>query len=189
MARNREKKPLYEVIRQERSRYGYPKQLDEIESKEPAGGRKGFGRAKERLRTWPKGPRIFQLISGRVEMSMPYQMASACLVLLVLIAFRLGQSYGYKAAERNFSSPSVSRTQPETTAKGPQITEEAAVTDSSIIAQSDKRPAKQPANNRIVIQTYALATHLEPVKKYFESISPLTGLRQKFEKLVIFIIW
>jgi hypothetical protein len=181
MASNRRKKPLYEVIRQERSRYGYPKQLDEIESKGPAGGRKVFGRAGEKLRPWLKGPRILQLISGRVELSMPYQLAVAaalCLVLLVLIAYRLGQNSGYKAAERNFSSLAVSRTQPEVTEKVPQQPDEVAIVDKTSTTEIEKGQARKTGNNRIVIQTYAVATHLEPVRKYFAENGIATEIRK-----------
>src|SRR4030042_1733500 len=97
MAHNREKMALYEVM----SKSTWPKPHAD-KALEPPPHPEGLNRdehpiaklaAPGRVR-WLNRPRIVQFNAGRVEVSMPYQFAIALLlglVLLILIAVRLGQ--------------------------------------------------------------------------------------------------
>src|SRR4030042_5263928 len=96
MAHNYEKKALYEVI----SKGNWPKpnadkaleqpQMEEIRKDEHP-----IAKLSAPARTrWLNKPRIAQFNAGRIELSVPYQIAIAMLlglVLLILVAFRLGQ--------------------------------------------------------------------------------------------------
>lgn len=173
MARNREKKALYEVISRTWSKPHYDKTLEQPHPKKS--GKKDEQittklpiRMQARAAKWLNRPRIVQFNAGRIEISMPYQLAIALLlglVLLVLVAFRLGQiTYlsSQKATDSTAKMPeSMQKASPEMTTDAPQraapAEEKAAVPE----------PVKPKGNNRIVIQTYQVRADLEPVKQYF----------------------
>ena len=99
MARNRRKKALYEVMSKARIKPGPggtleqkpPKKSDEDK---PAVEEKPAVETPEVAAQWWKKPRIVQFNAGRIEFSIPYPLAVALLlglILLALLAFRLGQ--------------------------------------------------------------------------------------------------
>ena len=127
----------------------------------------------EKVPRWPKRPRIVQFNAGKIEISIPYQVAIALLlgvILLVLIAFRLGQKT--KSKQGGITAPDVKKT----TENG-EGNSEATNLSAEKIAQPTAESPK--GNNRIVIQTYRLRTHLEPVKQYFA----LFGIETEIKKI------
>ena len=178
MARYRKKKALYEVISKTWPKPGGDKPLEQLppeksDKERPAG--ESTTRMPERLARWPKRPRIVQFNAGKIEISIPYQVAIALLlgvILLVLIAFRLGQKT--KSGQGGITAPNVEQTTKggESSSKVPNLS-----------ASETKKPAaaveKPKGNNRIVIQTYRLRTHLEPVKQYFA----LFGIETEIKKI------
>ncbi|MHC4567665.1 MAG: hypothetical protein ACYTE3_18120 [Planctomycetota bacterium] len=105
MARNRGKKALYEVMSKARARQGYGKTLESMSSTKteevkpaspaPAPKAKPSVQPSKAVADWWKKPRIAQFNAGRFEFSVPYQVAIALglvLVVLVLGSYRLGQN-------------------------------------------------------------------------------------------------
>jgi len=94
MARNRRKKGLYEVIGKGSSKPSYSKTLEQKESGKESAAEGPTAQAPQMVRGWPKRPRIVQFNAGRIEISIPYQLAIAFflfIILLVLVVFRLGR--------------------------------------------------------------------------------------------------
>jgi hypothetical protein len=198
MAHNREKKALYEVINKatwlkpHNDKAVEPPQVEELlKSEHPIAKLAAPGRIR-----WLNRPRIVQLNSGRVELSMPYQLAVALvlgLVLLVLMAFRIGQiSYrGSQKATVGKTPASIQKPAPVVRAERPatgKITGSvpegatAASKERKSMAAGEKAEAaavKPKGDNRIVIQSYQLKDDLEPVKQYFAQ----SGIETEIKKI------
>ena len=172
MARNRKKnvghgrkkKSLYEVIGEGRLKSRYSKTLEQprpekADKDEPT--TEPAVAVPERAAQWPRRPRIVQFNAGRIEISIPYQLAIAFLlfiILLVLVVFRLGQ-----LKERVGSAVKIQKNNPELTGQG-QNTD----TNKKIPPNNGKaKVVESKGNNRIVIQEYQVRAHLEPVKQHF----------------------
>jgi hypothetical protein len=178
MARNRGKKALYEVMSKARVKPEHGKIVEHpqpqkpveevpvIRHKEPA------GIPKSTAKLWRK-PRIIQLNAGRIEFSMPYQIAVALLlvfIFIILAAYRLGQSS--KPAGRNPMSQLGKATtkivgeKPAEQAKGnvPQL---AAPPENATTKTEAAEPAKPKGNNVIVLVQYDSLPDLAPVQAHF----------------------
>ena len=178
MVRNRGKKSLYEVFGKDRPKSGYARLLEWFRS---AKSRKietivpvKQGPMPEGLIRWPRRRRRFQFNAGRIEISIPYQIAVACLlgiVLLVLIFFRLGQSSYKRLMEKRAvpASMNIEKTNPASQVK-------TAVAERS--ASKSLGPIVSKANNRIVIQTWPERAQLEPIKEYFAGYGIKTEIRK-----------
>jgi hypothetical protein len=173
MAHNREKKALYEVM----SKTTWPKphpdktlqppqQLEELrKSEHPIAKLSAHGRVR-----WLNRPRIVQINAGRIEISVPYQLAIALLlglILLLLIAYRLGQG-SQKIAGPDARKPvSVQKAVPKVMVGAPRgVVPAEKETPVTPLAQR-VGPVRPKGDNRIVIQSYQLRADLEPVKQYF----------------------
>jgi hypothetical protein len=188
MARYRRKKALYEVIGKARLKSSYGKTSEQLHSekydKNQADAVDSTQQLPKRMTGWPKRPRMMQFNAGRIEISIPYQLAVALLlgiVLLFLVVFRLGQNVslprGPKATglvEKMQKSPQKAASQPTTGQT--QMPE----TKTLLAAKPDEKAdlADSKAGNRIVIQTYQLKTHLEPVSQYFAQFGIETEIKK-----------
>jgi len=179
MARNREKKSLYEAMSRTWPKARSDKALEQLHPEKSSKKDEQiatkfpirvFGRAAK----WLNKPRIVQFNAGRIEISMPYQLAIALLlglVLLVLVAFRLGQiTYlsSQKATDSAAKPPeSMQKAAPKVTVGAPQRA--APAEEKTPLPQFTQKvePVKPKGNNRIVIQTYQVRADLEPVKQHF----------------------
>ncbi len=168
MVHSRNKKALYEVIGKNWPKTRYDKTLHHEEQPRTAESPVSMpGSAK-----WPRKPRIMQLNIDRIEFSIPYQLAIALLlvfILLILVVFRLGQSSGgHKEAA---PSTEIPRKPEAEVFKAPAGAVPAAARAESTPAKPapvrEAMPSDVKGNNRIVIQTYQVRAHLEPVKQYF----------------------
>ena len=187
MARNRKKKSLYEVISKTWPKPGRSKTLERIppeESGECEPTRVKYSvPSSKRASQWPGKPRIVQFNAGRIEISIPYEIAIALLlgiILLVLVVFRLGQnSGGPKTIEPVTKTPKRVQKQAEQTIASRQ---QVAKTDEKtrLVPASAEivEAAKPKGSNRIVIQTYLLRAHLEPVKDYFAQAGIETEIKK-----------
>jgi len=168
---------LYEVIGHGQSKSSSDKTLEPLQG--TSGPRRSSDhRQRERGTYWPKGPRIVQFVGGRVEISVPYQLAIAVLlglILLILVVFRLGQGRAAVPAQsaakksRAVKSPADRATEIEAFApakvgpvQAPMIERAVEVTEAAVVSADSAQ-----GRNRIVIQTYPVRTHLEPAKEYF----------------------
>jgi len=180
MVRNRRKKALYEVISKTGSKSSYDRLLRQPHPGEP-GKDKSIASEPTTLSRgvskWPRRPRVVQFNAGRIEISMPYQVAIALLlaiILLLLVFFRLGQ-ITYLSSEEvtgaDIGMPqTVQKVVPEAAAGPPQTLEPASV--------EKLEPVGTEGNNRIVIQTYQFRAQLEPVKQYLARFGIETKIRK-----------
>ncbi len=178
MARNREKKALYEVIGKTWPKPRSNRTLEQLHpektDKDKQSAPKFPLRAPARSARWLNRPRIVQFNAGRIEISIPYQLAIAVLlglVLLVLVVFRLGQ-ITYLSSQKVTGSAakvleSAQKAAPKVTVGAPQRV--APAEEKTLVPQFTRKveSVKPKGNNRIVIQTYQLRADLEPVKQYF----------------------
>ncbi len=176
MARNRRKKAFYEVMSKARLKPGYSKTLDHMHPREsyerkPATAQKSAVEVPKVTAQWRRKPRIVQFNAGRIELSVPYQIAVLLLlgfVLLVLAAYRLGQ----------FSYPT---SQQEPAGQTPNVDLESAAIDRAMIEMmrpsapatdvSPKTEEVEPVNstgdNVIVLVEYPRPADLVPVQEHF----------------------
>ena len=181
MARNRKKKALYEVIGKGRLKSSYGKTLEQLHpeksGKDEAIAAESTTQVSAKVGRWPKRPRIVQFNADRIEISMPYPLAIAFLlgvVLLVLVAFRLGQGTkseqgvttsdvegAAKMGEGGSKAANLSAVQ----ARKPAI---AAEKPKGKAVQKAKMIAAMPtANNVIVLVQYQVQADLVPVREHF----------------------
>jgi hypothetical protein len=176
MARNRGKKALYEVMSKARVKPGsggiveplHPKKADEPE---PEKDKKPVLEKPRTAMQWWNKPRIAQLNGGRIEFSIHYQIAIAIilgLILLILIAYRLGQ---LSMAKQETAGP-VRLTNNETLENRTGQNDRAEMQRTEPVTQS--QPAREPAvaamstgNNVIVLTQYGARADLIPVQEYF----------------------
>ncbi|MHC4123878.1 MAG: hypothetical protein ACYSSI_09920 [Planctomycetota bacterium] len=163
MALKRKKKALYEVINQGVLEQQYGKQR----RREDATGNGSV--SVEKVGKWPRKPRILQLNGNRVEMSIPFQLAIALILgilLLVLVAFRLGQISRKPAnSAEEASKAEIKSIKPADTAI---VTD--TVAKSKVVAdkKEEEPAAKENGDNRIVIATHETGLQLNPVRSYFD---------------------
>jgi hypothetical protein len=193
-ARNRKKKALYEVIGRGRLKPGPGKAQEQLPPEPPAEIEPAApsaeamapvaeatapvaeARPTEAAPKWPRRPRMLQVNAGRIEISIPYQLGIAVLlgvVLAVLVVFRLGQlSYA--------SSEKTAGTKPSKAKAAAKKPRPAAVVETKPQAPRPERvqPVETKGSNWIVIQTYQVASQLQPVKEYFARFRIETEIRK-----------
>jgi len=182
MARYRKKIPLYEAIIKTRpkSRRGKALHPEKSDKGESATAEPAFQVPEAPVR-WPRKPKTMQFNAGRIEISMPYQLAIVLLlgvVLLILVVFRLGQITYLSSQEAVGSGAKMSKAARQTPTGRTQIPKVIEKTAPELSAAEKAKPVKLKGNNRIVIQTYHLRDHLEPVKQYFAGFGIETELRK-----------
>ena len=164
MGRTHGKKSLYEVMGKSALKPKYDKVLTQQQT--PAAEDSVTGT--QSPYTWPKKARIVQFNANSIDVSMPYPIAIAILlgvVLFGLILFRLGQfSYQQKNAEL---AGAISETGQQTELPAmEQKTQPPEVTlNAEVIKEAG--PAKLLGNNNIVIQTFRTSRDLVPAKQFF----------------------
>ncbi|MBN2457463.1 MAG: hypothetical protein JXB29_13175 [Sedimentisphaerales bacterium] len=174
------RKALYEVIAKGRLRVPrYEKvpvapQVDETKRDDPVKSKTNDKIISEGV-DWRKRPRIIQLNAGRVEVSVPYQVAIAIglgLVLLMLVFFRLGQNLG---RDRVISQKGTSGSEAMSELAAAQQTR---YTRSIALSNTDKTQIAATAANHIVIQAFRRRADLEPVREYFAQFDIRTEIRK-----------
>jgi hypothetical protein len=178
MTRNRGKKALYEVMSKARVKpdkdkiveYSRPqKPVEEVpvtRHKESAGAPKSAAK-------WWRKPRIVQLNAGRIEFSMPYQIAVVLVLVLIFVliaAYRLGQA-SYSA-----EGPAASKPEPVTRQMNEERPTEQATSNipqpspppENVTAKTEvAEPAEPTGNNVIVLAQYDRLADLSPVQAHF----------------------
>ena len=187
MARKRKKKALYEVISQSRSRSSIERATQKDTERADTGESAVSDKVDTSVRTqWPRKPKLFQFNAGRVEISMPYQLAVAMLlgiVLLVLVFFRLGQM-SYLKNQNSQSGETSKEFEPGSLNSDGEIY--------SIETRSNGQPkeittgftsgVESTGDNVIVIQILKDRTQLEPVKDYYSSLGIETRIIGKNDR-------
>lgn len=183
MARNRRKKALYEVMSKARDKPGYGRTLEKMRPKKPVEKKEepvtnqnsaaDVETSKAAAKWWRK-PRIVQFNVGRIEFSMPYQLAVAlllCLILMVLAAFRFGQYYyltDQRATDPAEEMPQINRTTPMEGGAG-DIKEPRAPDEDTTLLDEELEPVKPKptGNNVIVLVEFGSHADLVPVRDHF----------------------
>ncbi|MHC4621413.1 MAG: hypothetical protein ACYTEQ_27030 [Planctomycetota bacterium] len=186
-ARNRKKKALYEVIGQGQLKGGSGKAEEQLRPEGPVEAEPAAPTAEATAPSaeakpiraaprWPTKPRLVQVNTGRIEISIPYQLGIAVLLgvlLLVLVVFRLGQ-LSYAGGEK------AAGTKPNT-AKAPAKKRRPV---SRVETRPRQRPPERTApveaagSNRVVIQTFQVPSQLQPVKEYFAGFGIETEIKK-----------
>ncbi|MEJ2705388.1 MAG: hypothetical protein P8Z79_23355 [Sedimentisphaerales bacterium] len=204
MARNRGKKALYEVMSKTRQKPGPGGAPEPMPAKKPveAGPESRPVTAVETSKStiqWPRRPRFVQYNAGRIEFSVPYQVAIAvalALILLIVASYRLGQ-FSYVPAEEQPPGPSGLMRQMDEQA----TTEQAAVdvvpppvTPPATTSAEDAPPPAQRleteakanvetnvsmGDNVIVLVQYHTPADLGPVQAHFAEHGIATEIRQR----------
>ncbi|MHC4678443.1 MAG: hypothetical protein ACYTEK_07075 [Planctomycetota bacterium] len=183
MARNRGKKALYEVMSTARSKAGFgrpPEQTAPDRSVEDASAA-GAGNeptAPKGAAKWWRKPRIVQLNAGRIEFSMPYQIAVAAalvLVFVLLASYRLGQFSARDGRSGTLPPPSAGSGGQVQQAETPDLTGRAANDIPRPPAPAERtrpepgrvKPVVSTGNNVIVLVQYHTMADLGPVQAHF----------------------
>jgi len=187
MARNRGKKALYEVMSKAKAKPGYGKTLEQMPAKRsgddgPVAEQKSAVETPKGTVRWSKKPRLVQYNDGRIEFSMPYQIAVALvlgLILVILVSYRLGQ-LSYQPGAQEPAQPSGLMRQVENENETEQAMIDAAPpapTPAEITpprtegVESDVEPDVEPAtstgSNVIVLAQYDTPADLIPVQAHF----------------------
>jgi hypothetical protein len=173
MARNRRKKALYEVMSKGRYKSSIGPKLEPLHTekakKEITPTPKDETPApEESAMWWWRKPRFIQLNAGRIEISLPYQLAIAVvlgLILLILVAFRLGQ-----IEQRIDNSTNQIQTGEETSSARPS-TRDAGLNPalSEMLTSSEEKPpaAESQGDHVIVLVQYSKMADLIPVREHF----------------------
>jgi len=114
---------------------------------------------------WRRKPKFVQFNAGRIELSMPYQLAIALLlgiVLLVLIAFRVGE---YSSKSKQGLAPEGLKTTQSAEGTTPSLMKKKP--DTTAAPKQPGASAKTKGDHRIVIQQFHRSRDLEHVQRYF----------------------
>jgi hypothetical protein len=195
MTRNRGKKALYEVMSKARVKPDRGKIVEHLQPTKPidnapAAGRMSTGRlttesagaAKSAAKWWRK-PRIVQLNAGRIEFSMPYQIAVVLLLVLIfllLASYRLGQlSHPAEGRQMDRQEPAthgIRQPEPATQQMDNTKPAERAISNVSppsagpenVTAKTEvTEPVKPTGNNVIVLVEFERLADLSPVQAFF----------------------
>ena len=164
MVRNRNKMALYEVINRAKTQpveaIGSEKsKADDVKKPAP----KPVEPKKPTKSVWSSRPRMVSLLQGRIELSIPYQLAIAILLgvlLLLQIAFWFGQVSGKKIATAGAGIDLAPAARVEAQPRTPAVD----TTLSDVPAGVTIAPS---GSNHIVIQQFGVRRDLEPVMNYF----------------------
>ncbi|MHC4266551.1 MAG: hypothetical protein ACYSUK_11565 [Planctomycetota bacterium] len=168
MAKRRGHKALYEVLGNSKLKSSYRKTLEDIREPEQKPPETPQPEPQQEVTTdWPKKPKMLQFNESRIDLTLPYPIVIAALmvfILLLLVCFRLGQ-----ITYRNRNAPSqTSDAQQAAVGRLIQPVEQQEVTTKVLEPPILAGSTAKTGNNRIVIQQYHLKTHLEPVRAYFD---------------------
>ena len=179
MARYRGKKALYEVMSKNRSKSGYRQTVEQIHPKKSeeskAAGDAEFKSVAEKPKSatllWKK-PRIIQVNAGRIEFSVPYQIAIALLLgllLLILAAFRVGQFFQPTELQVTQQLNRGMQTDPAGSDEQGQVSNVklSTIEKGSPAESRPTKPAKSTGNNVIVLTQYNRHIDLLPVQEHF----------------------
>jgi hypothetical protein len=167
MARNRRKKALYEVIskgwpKTETGRLTEPLRPAEAENKDPPAPTEPAEAGPEKASQWPKRPNMVQVNASRIEISIPYQIAIALLlglVVMVLGAYRLGQASSVAEPAAPVASPPDPSHRPTKT--------ETIDPEPTPAASGRESVATEPGDHVIVLVQFRGRAHLVPPQEYF----------------------
>ncbi|MDD5011885.1 MAG: hypothetical protein PHQ00_07160 [Phycisphaerae bacterium] len=199
MARNTRHIAFYEIINKTRFKSAQQKALDRVgfvkAPAEPEKKAEAVSQAQtEPVKTeaakpsrpefvWSARPKTLRLYPDRLELCLTWQAAAITLLAFLatlLILFRLGQTYSIKKSQEI----KAERTAVPVEAVMPEKTIPAAV-EPTVTTQSPPRMVEPMGDNAIVITSYNLRSHLEPVKQYFAQFGIATEIIQRGSRYLL----
>ena len=178
MVRNQGKKALYEVMSKTRVKTEPLKPVEHYRPAEPDHGaaevqqKDAAGVPKSTAKWWRK-PRIIQLNAGRIEFSMPFQVAVVLLlgfIFVIIAAYRLGQA-SYSPEQQQPVEPEPVQRQTDSESPVEQastrvIPPSTPVEDTPVRTEVAK-PVEPTGSNVIVLVEYHSLPDLAPVQEYY----------------------
>jgi hypothetical protein len=178
MTRNRGKKALYEVMSKARVKPDDGKIVEHLRPQKPdeeilpAGRKESAGVPKSAAKWWRK-PRVVQLNAGRIEFSMPYQIAVVLVLVFIFViiaAYRLGQS-SYPAGQQGTGQPDLAAQKMDSEKPVEQamadISQPSSPPENATAKAEVAEPIKPMGNNVIVLVVYDSLPDLAPVQAHF----------------------
>ena len=195
MVRYRGKKALYEVMSQVRQKTDGSDTIERLHplktgQDKPVVEQNTVVNEPKTTIPWWKKPRIMQFNSGRIELSIPYQIAVVVamgLILVLLVTFRLGQ-YSVptppkqQTTQRATSGSPATRTggtNTNTNRSGGTTPTGTAGTPAAVGAAAVGAAAGSAGKNVLVLAYYRTKADLVPVKDYFEKNGIMTEIVQR----------
>jgi hypothetical protein len=177
MTRNRSKKALYEVMSKARVKPEHGKVVEHLrpttDEDAPAIEQKSAAGVPKSVAKWWRKPRIVQLNAGRIEFSMPYQIAVVLVlvfVFVILAAYRLGQS-SYPAGPQQADQPDAAAQKMDDESPVERamsnIPQPSAPAENATAKTEVAEPVKPMGNNVIVLVVYDSLPDLAPVQAHF----------------------
>jgi len=178
MTRNRGKKALYEVMNKARVKPEHDKAVEHLKPTKtdktaPAIKQKSAAGVPKATAKWWKKPSIVQLNAGRIEFSIPFQIAVVLVLVFIFViiaAYRLGQS-SYPAGRQEIDQPAPAAKEMDGERPAEQamidISKPAAPPESTTANTEVAKPAKPTGNNVIVLVVYDSLPDLAPVQAHF----------------------
>ncbi len=186
MARyKRGKIALYEVLSKSNYKSSHNKTLENLHPEKPAEVEPIVDTTEQstpQLATqWWRKPRIFQFNAGRVEFSMPYPVGIGLvlgIVLMVLVAFRLGQFTNPNRREVNETGKEAFKTEQKNPIRQLPVVKPEITKKVEKIAPADAKATftSAKANNVLVIVEYSRQADLVPVQKHFAELGIQTEI-------------
>jgi hypothetical protein len=178
MVRNRGKKALYEVMSKARVKSEPAKVVEQLRPTKPdeealAVKRKESAIVTKSTAKWWRKPRIVQLNAGRIEFSMPYQIAVVLLlgfIFVIIAAYRIGQS-SYPAQQQPVQSePEQREIESEVPVEqaSSDIMQPLAPVEDTTAKTEVAEPVEPTGNNVIVLAEYNSLPDLAAVQTYFD---------------------
>jgi len=190
MKRPPKRMALYEVMGKKQTKSILSKSLESL--RPPEKEKKAIAaisplpeKSSEKQVKWANKPKFLQLNAGRVEMSIPYQVAVAAVLIAfvaVLVSFRLGKASGNQTAGMvNIPAPVKKNVKKPVNkpVNRPKV-ESSGLPIGLVAKDSAPKPALPAVNatgSNIVIQTLKSRNDLEPVKDYFAANGIATKIR------------
>jgi hypothetical protein len=178
MTRNRSKKALYEVMSKARVKPEQGKIVEHLRPEKPdeeaaAVGQKVSADVSKAAAKWWRKPRVVQLNAGRIEFSMPYQIAVVLFlgfIFVILAAYRFGQSsYPAEQQQADQPDPAVQEMDSERPVERAMsdITQPSSPPENATAKTEVAEPAKPTGSNVIVLVEYDSLPDLAPVQAHF----------------------
>ena len=188
MTRNRSKKALYEVMSKARVKPEHGKAVEQLrpaktDEDAPAIKQKSTADVPKAAAKWWRKPRIVQLNAGRIEFSMPYQIAVVLVLVFIIViiaAYRLGQSsYPVEQQQAGQSEPVLNETDNEIPVEQAMsdIMQPSAPAESTTAKTEVAESAKPAGNNVIVLVEYNSMPDLAPVQAHFSEYGIETEIK------------
>lgn len=196
MAKSSGRVALYELVNKARFKSAQQKALacssqkgesvrqahDKQDSEESAGSKvQADIKADVRMdRLWSTRPRAIRLYPDRIELCFSWQVMIIGLLALAamfMVFFRLGQMYSPKRPAVKSSTITAEKIMPQSK-----------IVESAAVENVERKPLKmvEPMGDHvIVIASYDLASHLEPVKQYFAGFGIATEIIKKDSRYLL----